>query len=97
LLRQIADQHLDIPITLVWDNSKYQKCALVKDLAKSLNIELLYIPPYSPNSYLVERSWKCVKKGCLYQVSEKGEKPLDTLSPLDVEDAIRSDEANMRP
>jgi len=66
LLRQIADQHAGIPITLVLDNAKYQKCALVKELAESLNIELLYLPAYSPNLNLIERLWKFVKKECLY-------------------------------
>jgi transposase len=66
LLRQIADQHVGIPITLVLDNAKYQKCALVQDLAKSLDIELLYLPAYSPNLNLIERLWKFVKKECLY-------------------------------
>ncbi len=31
-----------------------------------LNIELLYIPAYSPNLNLIERLWKFVKKTCLY-------------------------------
>jgi transposase len=35
-------------------------------LAASLNIELLYIPPYSPNLNLIERLGKFVKKPCLY-------------------------------
>jgi transposase len=66
LLRQIADQYVGIPITLVLDNARYQKCALVQDLAKQLNIELLYLPSYSPNLNLIERLWKFVKKKCLY-------------------------------
>jgi hypothetical protein len=35
------------PITLVLDNARYQKCALVFELAQSLNIELLYLTTYS--------------------------------------------------
>jgi transposase len=66
LLRKIADEYVDIPITLVLDNARYQKCALVQDLARSLNIELLYLPSYSPNLNLIERLWKFVKKKCLY-------------------------------
>jgi len=66
LLRKIATQYVGIPITLVLDNARYQKCALVQDLAKSLNIELLYLPSYSPNLNLIERLWKFVKKRCLY-------------------------------
>jgi transposase len=66
LLRKLTELNLGIPITLVLDNARYQKCALVFDLAVSLNIELLYLPAYSPNLNLIERLWKFVKKQCLY-------------------------------
>lgn len=66
LLGKISHANLGIPITLFLDNARYQKCALVIDLAKSLDIELLYLPPYSPNLNLIERLWKFMKKKCLY-------------------------------
>jgi hypothetical protein len=64
LLRQIAEA-VPGPVTLVMDNARYQHCALVMDLAKSLKIELLFLPGYSPNLNLIERVWKFVKKECL--------------------------------
>lgn len=66
LLWKISKQHLGTPITLILDNATYHKCALVRELADALNIELLYLPPYSPNLNLIERLWKFVKKECLY-------------------------------
>ena len=54
------------PITVVLDNARYQRCQLVQTLAQSLSIELLFLPPYSPNLNLIERFWKFVKKQCLY-------------------------------
>jgi len=66
LLRLIANENISIPITLILDNAKYQKCALVKELAEELGIELLYLPSYSPNLNLIERLWKFVKKKSLY-------------------------------
>jgi len=54
------------PITLVLDNARYQKCQSVADKAKELGIELLYLPPYSPNLNLIERLWRFVKKEVLY-------------------------------
>ncbi len=39
-----ADLGLMIPITLVLDNARYQKCKIVEELALSLSIELLYLP-----------------------------------------------------
>ena len=38
----------------------------MQELADSLEIELLYLPSYSPNLNLIERLWKLVKKQCLY-------------------------------
>ena len=66
LLEKLAELKLNIPITLVLDNARYQKCKLVQNLADELGIELLYLPPYSPNLNLIERLWKFVKKKCLY-------------------------------
>ena len=43
LLYKLAGLGLTIPITLVLDNARYQKCGLVFELAQSLNIELLYL------------------------------------------------------
>jgi len=53
---------------LVLDNARYQKCHLVQNLAATLNIELLFLPTYSPNLNLIERLWKFVKKKCLYSI-----------------------------
>lgn len=66
LLRKLRTRFPDIPITLILDNARYQKCRLVWDLAAELNIDLLYLPAYSPNLQLIERLWKFVKKTCLY-------------------------------
>lgn len=66
LLHKVADLGLKVPITLVLDNARYQRCALVQELACKLEIELLFLPAYSPNLNLIERFWKYVKKECLY-------------------------------
>jgi len=65
LLRQIASVGISTPITLVLDNARYQRCELVQSLARQLNIELLFLPSYSPNLNLIERLWKFVKKPAL--------------------------------
>lgn len=64
LLKKIA-QSTTLPITLVLDNARYQRCKLVMSLAHELGIELLFLPAYSPNLNLIERLWKLVKKECL--------------------------------
>jgi transposase len=53
-------------ITAVLDNARYQRCALVQTTAQTLGIELLFLPPYSPNLNLIERLWKFTKKQVLY-------------------------------
>jgi transposase len=62
LLRKIWGLGLSTPITLVMDNARYQRCRLVQELAAALNIELLFLPSYSPNLNLIERLWKFTKK-----------------------------------
>ncbi len=65
LLRALAARYVGLPLTLVLDNARYQRCAAVQQLAKELRIELLFLPAYSPNLNLIERLWKFVKKECL--------------------------------
>lgn len=65
LFEQLREKYPDIPITLVMDNARYQKCKLVFEKAEQLDIELLYLPPYSPNLNIIERLWKHVKQSCL--------------------------------
>ena len=66
LLEQIAKRFTGIPIYIVLDNARYQHCEIVKNLAAQLNIQLVFLPPYSPNLNLIERLWKFVKKKTLY-------------------------------
>ena len=61
LLRGIAAEYGEKKVCLVLDNARYQKCKMVQQLAEQLHIQLLYIPPYSPNLNLIERLWKFVK------------------------------------
>ena len=66
LLRLLVGAHPGVPITVVLDHARYQRCHLVQHLAQSLGIEWLFLPPYSPNLHRIERFWKFVKKKCLY-------------------------------
>jgi len=66
LLLKIYQLNLQNPVTIVLDNARYQHCKIVMALAEQLKIELLFLPPYSPNLNLIERLWKFVKKQCLY-------------------------------
>jgi len=67
LLSKLAARRCDgMPITVILDNARYQRCVAVETCAKALDIELLFLPSYSPNLNLIERLWKYVKKNCLY-------------------------------
>ena len=61
LLWKVAAEYGGTPIYIVLDNARYQKCIVVAELAKLLGIQLVFIPPYSPNLNLIERLWKHVK------------------------------------
>jgi transposase len=65
LIQKIGRLYPADEITLVMDNARYQYNRRVWELAKYLNIELLYLPPYSPNLNLIERVWRLVKSKCL--------------------------------
>ena len=49
-------------LLLVLDNASYHRAAPVTAAAEKLRIELLYLPPYSPNLNLIERFWKFLKR-----------------------------------
>lgn len=66
LWSQLARAHAGLPLTIILDNARYQRCRRVQTVANSCGIELLYLPTYSPNLNLIERFWKFVKKQCLY-------------------------------
>jgi transposase len=65
LLRALAAWYAGLPLILVLDNARYQRCTRVQQWAEELRIELLYLPAYSPNLNRIERLWKFVKKECL--------------------------------
>ncbi len=66
LLIKLKKEYTDITLTLVMDNARYQRCAKVTEHAEVLGINILFLPPYSPNLNLIERLWKFTKKKCLY-------------------------------
>lgn len=66
LLKELGIHYYDRHIVVVLDNARYQRCRLVMQTAERLHIELLFLPPYSPNLNLIERLWKFVKKKVLY-------------------------------
>ena len=62
LLDKLAQRYTVVPVYLILDNAKYQRCKLVQEHAKTLGINIVYLPSYSPNLNLIERFWKLIKK-----------------------------------
>ena len=60
-LQRLLAVYADRPVALILDNARCQKCELVSEAAAGLNIELVYLPPYSPNLNMIERLWKLIK------------------------------------
>ena len=62
-LSQVREQYQTSGrIHLILDGAGYHRSEEVKQCAKSLNIELHYLPPYSPNLNPIERLWKVMNE-----------------------------------
>jgi transposase len=66
LLHTIAAEKRTGPVTVVLDNARYQRNAVVQARAAQLSIRLLYLPSYSPNLNLIERLWGFAKRTAVY-------------------------------
>jgi transposase len=49
-------------IILIMDNARYNHARLVREHIAGTVVEIVYLPPYSPNLNLVERMWRFMKK-----------------------------------
>lgn len=52
-------------IYIIVDNARYYRSRLLKKHLKGTKIQLIFLPPYSPNLNLIERYWKFFKKKVL--------------------------------
>jgi transposase len=53
-------------ITIICDNARYYRSKAVGEYLENSRINLLFLPPYSPNLNLIERFWKYFKRKVLY-------------------------------
>ena len=99
-------------VTVIWDNVSYHHSAKVVDAAKELNINLLYLPSYSPDFMPVEHLWQWTREDVTYQACYKDEvalieqvrkfaafintTPLEIADRLWVKKSIDSDEEKLR-
>jgi len=69
--------YLEPKINIILDNYSIHKSQLVKDICEILNMNLIYLSPYSPQFNPIEQVWKTCKieiKRQYYESKEKLEK-----------------------
>ena len=67
LFEQIeAANPLSQRIYVICDNARYYRSKDVSAFLEGSKVELVFLPPYSPNLNLIERFWKFFKKQILY-------------------------------
>lgn len=76
---QLRDSYpLEHKLHLILDGAGYHRSQLVKDAAYVLNIELHYLPPYSPNLNPIERLWKVMNEHARNNVYFKNKQDFKT-------------------
>jgi transposase len=61
-LRALKASYPHRRLVLIWDNVRYHHAVAVRRCAEELGIELVYLPPYSPDLMPVERLWQWLRQ-----------------------------------
>lgn len=62
LVQKILELHPESPrIFLIVDNARYNHARLLREYVAGTSVEMIYLPPYSPNLNLIERLWDFFK------------------------------------
>ncbi len=61
-LKTIRESNPEKPIKVILDNFRSHHSKAVTDSAESLDIKLIFLPPYSPDLNPIEFIWKSVKR-----------------------------------
>ena len=77
-LENIRMNNPDMPIILILDNFRSHWANKTREVAKELNIILVYLPPYSPDLNPIEFIWKSIKR----EISPLLIKTLDELKSI---------------
>ena len=63
LFKQVESKYKNADrITIIVDNARYYRNKELEEYLSTSRIELLFLPPYSPNLNLIERLWKYFRK-----------------------------------
>ena len=67
LLKKLEQKNRSLQrIFVVADNARYYRNRTVKAFLETSKVQIIFLPPYSPNLNLIERLWRFLKKIVLY-------------------------------
>ena len=66
VLERLRREHGDRPIIIVWDGASYHRSEIVREAAERLHIQLVRLPPYSPDFMPVEALWHWLREEITY-------------------------------
>lgn len=61
-LGKIRSKNADKRIVIILDNFRSHRAVATMDFARNVDIELVYLPPYSPHLNPIEYIWKSIKR-----------------------------------
>ena len=71
VLERIRQENPKREIAIIWDGASYHRAFDVCEAAKKLNLELVLLPPYSPDFMPVEALWRWLREDLTYHYCYK--------------------------
>ena len=71
VLERIRQENPKREITVIWDGASYHRAFDLCDAARNLKIELVLLPPYSPDFMPVEALWRWLREDLTYHYCYK--------------------------
>lgn len=60
-VKEMLIAELKSGMTVIWDNATFHKSPLIQDAFNSAGIDLIFLPPYSPDLNPIEQFWARLK------------------------------------
>ena len=71
VLERIRQENPEREVTIIWDGASYHRASDVCEAARKLKIELVLLPPYSPDFMPVEALWRWFREDLTYHYCYK--------------------------
>ena len=66
MLRRLRAEFPDEALIVLWDGAPYRRAKIVREIARTLDIELMPLPGYSPDLMPVEALWRWLREDITY-------------------------------